>query len=384
LKSIHIGGVYYGLHNVGDEAILYSMVNNFSKKYKVSVSSYDSSWIHKNFTSVEIRNINLSFDRPKYLICSTPRRKIISNTIKIFKEIEFLKTKNAYICGGATILSDCPWYSLRTVELAGKAHIPVFLWGVGITDDLEEETASYVKKICNKKYVKHIFLRDEFVMQRLMKIGVNANKMTVVYDPAIMIAGSKFTLNEYLDDYQISMYNNNSIKICISISGESDVASRTPINEIQRIILKLIEKYKCKIFLIPTGCGKHCSDKILLKRLCIDDSVTFISNEFSPQHLVEFLKNIDLTISSRLHMNILSAAANTPFIGLVRNSKIVDFSKLFDLPYISLDDMNFKEVVLEVDNILKNSTKIKEKINEKLVFMKSCYEEGNNLINSMV
>ena len=376
MKKIHIGGVYYGLHNIGDEAILQSIIDSFNE-FQMSVSSFDSSWIKYNYRNIELNPIRVDYVKPKLGLFIDPKKRIITNSIKLLREFNFYKSKDFYICGGATILSDCPWFSLKTVEIAGLSGTPVVLWAVGIADGLDNDAKRYIKKVLNKKYVKKIYTRDEFAKDRLVKIGVNHHKINVCYDAAIRLTPSDLDLSKYLTEKQKKQYMNNSKNVVFSLSGEADVVNRTPVDEICSVILKILEKYKCNIFLVPTGCGKHCKDLKLLKTIkerLNNDNIIVIEKEFSPEDLIAFLKEIEVIVSSRLHLNILGACSSTPSIGLVRNSKLVDFAKIIKNPYVSLDDFNSEELLKQIDLVISNREAYVKSLDDSVCSMREQYE----------
>ena len=82
MKKIHIGGVYYGLHNIGDEAILQSIIDSFNE-FQMSVSSFDSSWIKYNYRNIELNPIRVDYVKPKLGLFIDPKKRIITNSIKL-------------------------------------------------------------------------------------------------------------------------------------------------------------------------------------------------------------------------------------------------------------------------------------------------------------
>ena len=388
--KLHIGGVYYGLHNIGDEAILLSMINSFSR-YSISVSSFGSEWAKDVKPDVKLRNIEVDYVKPKLGLYVDPKKQFIKNYPKIKKEQKFYSEKDFYICGGATILSDCPWYSLRTVEIAGKSGTPVILWGVGMAEINDPDAPHYITEILSKEYVKKIFTRDLNVKDRLCKLGVAEEKVAVSFDPAIMIDGESNEAEAYMSNEQLKLYCDSNPNFVFSISGESDVVKRTPIAEIKKAIQSIQVYYNANIFLVPTGCGAHCKDIEMLQGIERDlnnSRVTTISTEFSPAVLVGFLKNVKVIVSSRLHLNIFGACAGTPSIGLVRNQKIIDFAKLLDMPYLELENASASSISNSLRGVLENYDTLTETIKKRVRSMRSQYNvsleeaiaiiEGNN------
>lgn len=384
MKKIHIGGVYYGQHNIGDEAIAYSMIKTFSKNNSVSISTYGSEWIDELGWKVERHSIPVRFQKPKFgFIYTVPARNLYKDIFKLKREVSYYKTKDVYICGGATILSDCPWYSLRTVELAGKAKLDVYLWGVGMAEVDDLKTLLYVKNVLNENYVKMVFTRDEIVRERLINIGVNTEKVAISYDPAIMIDGNFSSPEKYLTKVQMEMYFDDNPNIVLTISGEADIVKKTPIEVIKQAIFDIQVKYNANVFLIPTGCGKQCKDTEFLISVATDlcnDHIVVIKKEFTPGDLVGFLKNVKLIISSRLHMNIFGACALTPSIGLVRNRKIIDFAQLMNLPYLELATLTKEYLVKDAEQILDNRVGYVKMISAEVKKMREQYQQAESMI----
>lgn len=386
MKKVHISGAYYGLHNIGDEAILQSILVGFND-YNLSVSSFNSSWIYEKFKAVTIDDIKVEYVKPRMGLFIDPKRKVFTNIIKLIKEIYFYKSKDICICGGGTILSDCPWHALRIAELAGIAGVPVFLWSVGMADGTDHKTKKYIKKILNKKYVKRIYTRDQYVKTRLIKLGVEEKKIAVCYDAAINLKPSDGQIKGYLDELQEMMYYNNDKNIVLSLSGEADVVKKTPIEVIQEAIIEIQKKYNANVFLIPTGCGAHCKDIEFLDQIqknVKNTRITIIKKEFTPEDLVYFLSNVEVIISSRLHLNIFGACSNTPSIGLVRNSKIIDFANLIHNPYIPLENLSKNELIKAVDLVITNREHYVESIEQSVAFMRNIYFKSLREIKELI
>ena len=365
-KNILIGGPMYGAHNIGDEAILTSMINSFSGKCNLGVLTFDNSWLRTNYPDVKTYPI-IAYSKPKFGLYVSPRKNPVKAFLNLKREKKFYSNVDLYICGGATILSDCPWHSLRTVDIALKAGAKVILFGVGMAELNDKSSIPFIRKVCNK--LEDIYVRDEFVKERLENIGVEAGKVKICYDPALILnPSSDFIVDRYLNEKQIERYYNPRINIGVTLSGERDIINRTPIEDIKKVIEFWIKKYNANIFLIPTNTRKGM-DIDLMKNLLCDSNITLVEQEFSPEDLIAFMKNFSFVMSSRLHMNILSSIVGTPSIGLVRNSKIIDFANLLGLKYFAVDK-------LDVTGIVKYSAELLNKNND---FRKSILESVDKM-----
>lgn len=370
-KNIHIGGPMYGAHNIGDEAILTSMINSFSEKNNISVSTYDNERLKVKYPFVINRSIYKCFSKPFFGLYISPRKNSIKAFINLKREKEFYSKKDLYICGGATILSDCPWYSLRTIDVALKAGAKTILFGVGMAEIKDKSAIPFIQKICNK--LEDIYVRDNFVKRRLENIGIEANKIKICYDPALILNPSEnFKVEKYLNNEQLEKYYNPHINIGITLSGERDVINRTPINDIKKIIKFMIKKYNANIFMVPTNTRKGM-DIDLMKNLLGNDNIALIEEEFSPEDLIAFMKNFSFVISSRLHMNILSSIIGTPSIGLVRNSKIIDFANLLGLKYFSIENLNIQDLERYCDELIDKNDNLRKEILQRVNKMRDIH-----------
>lgn len=364
MKKILVCGPVYGHHNIGDEAILESIILQFSDIANISVITADSEWIEKKYPNVERIVTDTMYSKRKWGLTASPRRKLLQSfKNSYFPNLKFLNSINLMICGGGTILSECPWHSLHWVELARKKNVPVIIWGAGMASVDDIQTRQYIKKVCNYDNVKYIYCRDEFTAQRIKECGVEVDKIGVCYDPVFALS-EKNNIDKYLTESGNDLLNGNTKKICISLSGEKDIKDNRHIEVIKKFIEQLpSEKYS--FFLLPTGCGEHCKDREYLRQLLINDNVAMINSEMEPSEAIYLMEKMDLIISSRLHCTIFGAISGIPSIGIIRSEKQTDFARLFGLPTISFDCMSVKNMVDLVDDIFSDYESITKEVNNK-------------------
>jgi polysaccharide pyruvyl transferase WcaK-like protein len=373
MKNIHIGGVYYGLKNVGDEAILESIINYF-QEYDLTVSTYNDDWVKEKYSFVKTMPIKAGFRKPILGFYPISRNHPLS-FFEIPSEKSMYKKADLYICGGATILSDCPWYSLRTVKLALDAGTRVILFGVGMAE-LKESDKEFVRDTCNM--LEDIYVRDENVIQRLVDIGVKREKLHYCYDVALSIKPNEnLDLSKYLKQNDINLYQDSNKNIAITISGESDIKGQTSILKIKELIEFYRQEFDANIFLVPTNI-RPGQDVDTMKELVIDKRCILMNKEFMPNDLIAFMENFEFVLSSRLHMNILSSIVGTPSIGLIRNAKVSDFGDLLGLktfPIVDIDINSIKKYSQTFINNVEIKIDLKNKVKYMIEKQKNCVSE---------
>ena len=384
MKRIFLGGCPFGDENLGDDAILSSLLNTFgSRNDELTIckivnknDDYLDSYINNKKLNTKIYT-NKFYSPPIFGFSINSRR----NPFKAFFNYQLDKrniaSKDLLICGGGTLITDLPWQIIKLANIANKLNVPTILFGMGMAEIKDNNSIKYLQKTLNQ--IDDIYVRDLFVKSKLSVLGVNEKKIKVCYDPAItLMPNSKFNLNTFLKKNEIEFYENDKIKIAISLSSESDIKKETDFNSINLMIKYLINKYNAIIFLIPTSHYKNC-DIEFMSKLSNNSNVILIRKRFEPEDLIQFLSKFHLAISSRLHLNIFSSIVGTPFIGLIRNSKISDYSNLHQLNSYYFNQITNSEFYSHLDFMIENNISIRKKILTNIEIMRSvhldCVEE---------
>ena len=361
-KKVLIGGVIYGRHNIGDEAILESMIRSFRTTTDLTVMSCDSMWITEKYPDVIRKNIPVLYGKPKLGLYAYPRKKFLSafkNTF--FPDLKPFKEYDVMLCGGGTILSDSAWHSLYSIEVAKKAGLPTIMWGVGMAEVQDASTRKYIERVCNSDTVLKIFTRDEYVMQRLIAYGVDAQKIDVCYDPAYMLDADQDPDFSFLTEEERALYYDERPNVCVSLAGEPDVTNESHVKQI-KVYVEAITK-TANVFLVPTGFGPACRDRELLKTLAINDRVVLIRKELQPTQLIAFLRKMEFIVSSRLHCSIFGAVAGVPSINIMRNKKNMDFARMFRLPALPMEEVTAMALLKLTNEMFAQREHLHHKIN---------------------
>jgi len=355
-----VGGASYGLHNIGDEAILESIIESFIDIMDIDIISFGSEWVDTKFPCVKRHKLRTIYTKPKLGLIASPRRKIFSAIREsFFPDMTPYTGKHLFLCGGGTLLSDCPWQALHMIELAAKRGTPSVIWGAGMAEIMDNETIVFLRQTLNSDNVLHVYVRDEYVQQRLIRYGIESGKVSVCYDPAYRLKADCCSGLAELTDVQKKVLFNGRPNICVSLSYEPDVSDRNHIIAIREFIRTAAVANN--IFLIPTGFGTACNDRDIMKKMVCDENVVFIDRELSPSQLMGILTHMKLVVSSRLHMSIFGVNVGVPSINLIRNEKQEDFSKLFGFPAFKMDTLTSYILCTEAEKMMSDSM-ISEKI----------------------
>jgi len=360
LRPIMISG-YFGFGNCGDEAILMSMIQEFSKsthKDKIVVLSQDPKKTKQLYQVDAVYRLN------PILIISR------------------MKKSSVFISGGGGLLQDASgkgfsiFYYLSLLFLASLFNIPSIVYGQGIGP---------VQSNINKKLIKWVLKRVNIIMVRdkqskifLGKLGVKKNKQIIVNaDTAFLLKGKevpKTIKDKYrLEHSQGTAFKRMNIAMVIRNCKEIGMDYESKIIKYAEISDHLIEKYQANLFLIPFQVQTDLPlMKDIIKKMSFS-TVKCIEEELRPDEILSLISNFSLIIGMRLHSIIFATITNRPFIAIDYDPKVKYYVDSLDLPelLINLNQLTVKNL----DNKLKYIQANREMIQSKLKLKKEQFEQ---------
>ena len=292
MKRILISG-YFGFNNLGDEAILNSMVrliNEINPETKIIVLSNSPESTKVKYDTESIYRYD------------------------IFKIMSEMKRSDIFISGGGSLLQDVtslrsiPYYlGLIFMALIFKMKTIFFAQGVGPVKN--KIFRFLIEKVLNS--VDYLSVRDENSKMFLEDIGIQKNKINIIDDPV-------FGLNDLdLKNGKEKQKNVGIQNIGVSVRNWH---SNSYLNSLVEFLNILGQKNNILITIIPFHQGRDLKiSKKLQDRLEVDSQVRRYTDDLDEVN--EFYKTLDLFIGVRLHSLIFSAVNGIPFIGISYDPK---------------------------------------------------------------
>ena len=359
LKPVMISG-YFGFGNCGDEAILMSMIQEFSK------------------TTSKDKIVVLSEDPKKTKLLYQVDAIYRLNPILI---ISRMKKSSVFISGGGGLLQDVSGkgfsilYYLSLIFLANLLNIPSVIYGQGIGP---------IQKNINKKLIKWVLNRVNLIMVRdkqsrifLEKLGVKKNKPIIVNSDTTFLLKEKEVSKAIKDKYSLEHSRGTTVKgmniaMVIRNSKEVGVDYESKIIKYAGISDHLIEKYQANIFFIPFQVQTDLPlIKDVIKKMRFS-TAKCIEEELHPEEILSLISNFSLMIGMRLHSIIFATIANRPFIAIDYDPKVKYYVDSLELPelLINLNQLTVKNI----DNKLKYIEANREMIQSHLKLKKEQFE----------
>lgn len=354
MKKISIHG-FYGQGNLGDEAILKALLQEFNKFSNIKVVVF-SSKPKQVFRVHGVRSIN-----------SQGRRSFL-------RRIWEIKTSDLFVLGGGGLLKDYgndssslkEW--LRLLQFAKRLNIKTALCAVGVENIRYDESRKLIRDALDN--VDLITVRDSNSRDILRDIGVT-NGIKVVSDPAVLLT------NINADKIK-NILTSSKVIICIRHwFSKGFYIDKPEVNEnfIRSLSIAadfLIEHYDKKIDFVPFRTTSYDDDRIVAKQVVSymkhKDKTYIYSSAPEVNEFIEMAKQSSLVIGMRLHSLILGTSIGVPVIGLEYMPKVKAYMESIKQREYSLD--------------LKTITS-KKLINKILITFEK-YKERSQIISSEV
>lgn len=221
-----------------------------------------------------------------------------------------------------------------------------------------------------------IFLRDARSKKHLIDIGIKSSKMFVCADAAFAFVDPKSLLERMRRPFNFA----ENIKIAISVREWSHFKKIDPamgrrryIESIKDLCAFLTTSFKAHITFLSTcqGIPEYWTDDAKFAAEIInslpDDvrSHVDLNSEFhNPQEMIELLKKYDVTLSTRLHMGILSFCAGTPSMLIAYEFKSKELFKRLNLSNFSLDieDLDSEKLIESINLFIQSLPTIRSNL----------------------
>ncbi len=333
---------YYGFDNVGDDAILLSIIQGLKK------------WQHD--IEITVLSNNPSATEQTYGVKAVNRWKM--------KEIhQLLKTADGLISGGGSLMQDqtgmktIPYYA-GVIQIAKWLKKPVFVYAQGMGPINHTLSKFIVRKTFNK--VDQITIRDKASQTLLTEIGVR-KEAKIVPDPVMGLNGGDFHC-EWLEHESLTAESYISVSVR---DWPSTIAYK---EKIAHSLDQLVRQGEQIVFL-PMH-GEHDFKTSQEVAALMQEKSLIAPSDLTIEEKIAVIGQSQLLIGMRLHSLIFSAIYATPFIAISYDPKIDAFADIVDQPvigHVEKDDWNGVTLFERAIAILESYTTVQENMRQAVL-----------------
>lgn len=333
---------YYGFDNVGDDAMLRSIVDNL--KYQ------------KPDISILVLSKKPHETSKNYGISSINRQDI-------FAVYSAMRRAKLFIYGGGNIIQDSTstrslMFYLGAAWLAKKLNLKVMFYANGIGPINKFRNAEFSRKILNMADV--ITVRERLSFNELKKMGISKPKIVLTADAALAVQVDNDTALEKLfaDEGMSSdgKYAGFSVRKCPSFEKHQHAKYEQTLAELADYVYT---EYNLKPVFIPM---EYHVDIVTIRNIVskMKTDSYIICDNHSVSDTFAIIRKMDIMIAMRLHALIFAAYMNVPLLGISYQPKVEGFLEYVNQPSAgNVKNITFDIMRSGVDSILQNRDTIK-------------------------
>lgn len=353
-----------------DKNILYEYIFKYKRGSK---KTYKILWFLKSTFFMISHIVNYyTFKLPLEKIAYTKEQK---RTLKAMDEADICISLVGEAMNHTTYQSLPFWlFSYWLTITKGKKFI-LFPQSVGPFKRKWEEKIIFMAL----KDAKLLIGRDKPSYEKLIEIGFNKNQIMFVPDVAIQQQRGNADIHYYFK-------NREKKVIGITISNPPTKELGKEVDFIKEIVPQInrLNNEKYKILIMPSN---YLVDKISDDyKLCLDlkevlkenFEVSILNNRaYFPDEYSALLAQLELFISTRMHVSILATTMYTPTIAINTQHKIRGYMKNIHMEHFCLDYEELNTIYKLVDEMIVNRVEIVNKLKQENLNLK---KEHNKMI----
>lgn len=305
---------YYGFENIGDEAILYAIIQSLKKEHpevEITVLSNEPEITAESYQVKAVSRWNL--------------RDVI----------QAIKMSDGLISGGGSLMQDktgfrtIPYYA-SIIKITKIYKKPVFIYAQGMGPLNYKLSRFIVKKVLKNTTIT---VRDNDSKQLLQEIGVD-EKIDIVPDPVLGIDIVQQSVDWLFTSQQYT-------KPIVTVSVRDWPTTNNYKQKLAQA-LSVIGKQGYQIVFIPMHGSFDLTVSEEIAALMDCDS-KIVPLHASMHEKIAMISESVVLIGIRLHALIFAAVVNTPFLPLSYDPKIDSFAKICGQPVVgSIEEGNWE------------------------------------------
>lgn len=361
---VGISGSYGGL-NLGDEAILGSMVSELRASLPVEITVFSR---------------NEEDTRRRHKVDHVhPVRQLTRNEARAVVE-----GLDVFVLGGGGILyDDEAEIYLREVMLAHEAGVPVMVYAVSAGPLLRKANRDLVREALNRAAI--ITVRDRQGRRLLEEIGVD-KEVRVTADPALLLKPEPLPKDalrrEGIDD--------GRRLIGASVREPGPAAPDIDMDHCHSLFANaadfIADRLDADIVFVPLE-RQHVDMQhsyAVLSRMQLVQRATLLKREYTPGQLLTLMGHFELAIGMRLHFLMFAAIQGVPFVALPYASKVTGLLQDLELEMPPLHHVNTGRLLANVDRSWDQRDALRAHIRQRLPALQERARENNRLLVALL
>lgn len=358
--KIGISGSYGGL-NLGDEAILESIVTQLrqSVSAEITVFSRDAD------DTANRHNVDRAL----------PVRKLSRD--EIVPEIEKL---DLFILGGGGILyDDEASIYLREAQIAAELNVPFMLYAVGAGPLADTNIHTMIRDVLNRAAA--VTVREKSAKQILETTGVR-NDIIVTADPAFLLAPSPLPPYSLVPEGLAGKTTLVGMSVREPGGAAPDMDPKSYVDLLANAADFMVDRFNADIVFIPME-RENIKDiqysHAVISKMYFANRARVLQQAFPAGQMLSLFDHFSFAVGMRLHFLIFSALRGVPFVALPYASKVSGILEMMGIDMPLLHVVTSGKLAAYVDRSWDHRDEVRQHILSRLPPMKAAAAENNRI-----
>jgi polysaccharide pyruvyl transferase CsaB len=369
---------WYGSPNVGDEAVLASILHTLRGESDISIT---------------IMSTN-----PQRTAVSHPQLRSVNRSLLRAESWRTLFNSKALVLGGGGLLQDrSSIYNMPSfvayILLARLFGKKVMLWGLG-AEPLETSLGRWLaRRAINLSHV--VSLRDEASKEILLRAHVNEHKLKVTTDPALLLQpASKVEAEAILAEAKAALDERLAVAFCLRKLPDDQpgmhlgyvlsVSLRERLNRMSRrgrgrtafftklmanLADHMVEQHGAPVLFVPFWAGRDdVYMEQIVRQMRNPAAARVLHGQYQPEVMVALIGQMQMVVAMRLHAAIFAAGQGVPPLAITYAQKVRGFMQSIGMEQqsISIERLDGELIESKADDIWQNRAAFSEQIKPKV------------------
>ena len=361
---VAISGSYGGM-NLGDEAILESMLRELRTSLDVDVvvfsyNAQDTERRHK-VRAVAIREMH--------------RDDVLNE----------LRRVDLFVLGGGGILyDDCLETYLRDVMWARELQVPVMIYAVSAGPLKAPESKQLVAQVLNR--VDRITVREREAKRMLHDLGVSKD-IEITSDPALLLKPQPFTK----DMLKKEGIRTDAPLVGFSVREPGPAAPDLVVEQYHAIVANaadfMVERVDAQVVFVPMEVGEQKDPQHshgVISKMAHAQRASVLKGQYTAGEVLGLVKHLSFAVGMRLHFLIFAGIQNVPFVALPYASKVSGYLSDLEMPTPPLSAVNVGKLCAYLDRSWDFRERLKKQLEQAIPPLQERAKLTNRILCDML
>lgn len=363
--KIGISGSYGGL-NLGDEAILQSIVSQLRQSVRAEITVFsrnpeDTLARHAVEHAVAVRKLSRDEISPE------------------------IKKLDIFILGGGGILYDSEARQyLREAEIAAELNVPFMVYAVGVGPLGDTNIQAMVRDVLNQ--ASAITVREKSAKQLLETSGVRS-EIAVTADPAFLLAPAPLPANA------LDLEGLTDKKTLVAMSVREPGGAAPDLDEASYVELLsnaadfMVDRFDADIVFVPME-REEVKDiqysHAVISKMYFANRAQVLQQVYPADQMLSLFSHFSFAVGMRLHFLIFSALQGVPFVALPYAAKVSGILESMGIDMPLLHVVTAGKLAAYIDRCWDNRGEVKRHICGKLPELQEAARRNNEIAVSLL